>query len=290
MTLLTANGVAVSGATAQGPYNLQAGQTGCVTTTTTTCTFSIAAPIGTDVFVANTYSALGGVGALGSGAVSITVQANATNSASLTLTGPVTNVTLASTNAQYFDTLANGSEPFVPISQSIYDLLNSDSKARIASAARKPLTVLPASLLSERIFVIATDAQGNTILNPTTFNTNVILTMHSSGQPQSSMLTDVPPANIGCSSTTATADSQFVQVCSPSDQITLSLIQPFVTSDSVYLYDYSYGIDGEYFNIDFPSITASLASSPTVPLQTFPYTVEVAPPTPPSGSLPVVVQ
>src|SRR5271165_2036410 len=57
LTLLTVNGVAVTG-TAQGPYNLTPGPTNpnCVVATNTTCTFQISAPVGTDIFLANTYS------------------------------------------------------------------------------------------------------------------------------------------------------------------------------------------------------------------------------------------
>ena len=293
LTLLTTDGVAAIGATAQGPYPLAAGATGCtpVTVTPIVCTISIAAPVGKDIFLANTFSDAAGTVALGSGAIQVAVVANATNGASLVLTGSVASVIMASNNGQNSDTLWDGNGAFEPVTQQIFNFY-SDAKARHAAGSRKPLTVsTPAPIPAERLILIAQDSQGNVILSPTTYNQDITVTLHTNGYSANSTLADVPPAGLGCTGSSTSVDGGSIAVCSPYDTVTLSLI-PTVFSST------QYGcIPGSYcgyYYINFPYVTSSLPSAPTTVLATFPYTVEVGPtPTPtstPQATLPVTAQ
>ncbi len=294
LTLLTNNGVATN-STPQGPFNTQAGQPGCVTTSgTTTCTFAIAAPIGTDVFLANTYSALNAVGPLGQGAVSFSVAANSTNSANLTLTGPIASITLVSNNGANSDTLWNGNGDFEPFTYAEYQAYyNSDGKARAHAQTIATPTPAPTAIPSERAFLIAEDAQGNTIFSPTTYNQPVTLTLHLNGGTANALLSVTPPAGFGCSAASTSTDGGTVLACTPFDLVTLSLIPGINSYYQVYDYN-SYNYD--YFN--FPYVTASLSSAPSTVLANLPFTIEANPvpsstPSPvatASGSLTVIGQ
>jgi hypothetical protein len=271
LTLLQNNGVAASGA-AQGPFNLSSGSAGCTGTSSLVCTFSISAPIGNDVFLANTFSGLNGVGALGSGAIALSVVQNSTNTASLTLTGPVQSILVVSNNAANSDTLWNGVEPFLAITAAQWNA-QTFSKARSHAQRVKPLLIsTPAPILSERLFLIAQDTTGSVILNPTTYNQPITLTLALNGGPANATLTDTPPAGLGCAAGLSTsADGGTVQVCSPADVVTLSLIQNAFSPQQF--------IDCcDSFWLNFPSITASLPSPPSgfAPVL-FPFTVEVVP-------------
>jgi hypothetical protein len=287
MTLLQNNGVAANG-TAQGPFNLTPGSAGCTGINPLVCTFSLNAPIGNDVFLANTFSGPNATGPLGSGAVTLSVVQNATNSANLTLTGPVTTVNLGSTNSATFDTLWDGNGPFVPVPASVLLAAESDSKARAgaqtntrahATGSRHPLvlsTLVPMPVASERIFINALDAAGELIINPTQFNQPVQLTLSLNGGTQNVTLADTPPAGLSCpgSGTSTTANGGFVLVCSPSDVVTLTLI-PTIASQSLF-FENQFLCCGD-FDFNFPSLTATLPSAPATVLTTFPFTVEVNP-------------
>jgi hypothetical protein len=194
LTLLSVNGATVQ-ATAQGPYNLVPGPTNpnCVAGTNTTCTFQISAPVGNDIFLANTFAAGSGA-ALGSGAIVLSVRQNATNTANLSLTGPVASVQLFSAAT----TLYNGNPVPAP-SNSDESLLRGGGaqaqavhKARVAAlasqstvtagvrkpagAAATPAPVAP-TVTTTRLFVIALDANGNQIINPTTFDVPINLVL-----------------------------------------------------------------------------------------------------------------
>jgi hypothetical protein len=248
LTLIQADGVAVS-STPLGPFNLTAGSPGCATTVAgLTCSFSISAPIGTDVYLATTYSQINGQSQIGSGAVALSVAQNSANQANLVLSGPIQSIVAFTNNAANNDTLWNGIGQFDP---HIYQYSSE-------SAARHPQVVAssgPTAIPSERLYFIASDVAGNVILNPTTYDQPIVLTLFLNGGPANVTLADVPPSGIGSAGSTAT-NGGTVDVYSPSDVVTLSII-PTVNSPLVYSccgYYYLYG--------NFPYVTATLASPP----------------------------
>jgi hypothetical protein len=255
MTLLTVNGVAASGA-AQGPFNLTASPTNTACTANpngTTCTFQISAPVGTDIFLANTYTSSNGTGqSLGSGSVLLSVRLNATNSANLSLTGPVSSVQIVTTTP----TLSNGNPPTnssdsdsqvsvvrsgSPASKASFaklrrGRLTAQSKRKAQSAGtsvRRPLLIAPAVsptppplATSSRIFVIALDAAGNQIINPTTFDIPINLTLALNGTPAGAVTLTVAYAGLTgepTSNASTSTDGGVVAVLAPSDQISMTL-------------------------------------------------------------------
>lgn len=255
LTLLQTNGTPVN-STPLGPFNLVAGSTGCsaVNVTPLTCTFSINAPIGTDVYIANTFSSPNGVGPLGSGAVALSVVQNATNTASLVLSGPISTVLAFTNNSYNNDTLWNGVGEFDPYAY----YYSSDSAARrpaINQPSASPSTG-PTAIPSERLYFVASDNAGNIILNPTTYDQPITVTLFLNGGPANVALTDVPPSGLGTPEPVVSTDGGSVQVLSPADVVTLSLI-PTVNSPLIYSCCGYY-----YIYANFPSVAASLASPP----------------------------
>ena len=182
LTLVSVNGVVTSG-TAQGPFNLTApSQTNVnpactVVSNGTACTFTIIAPSGTDIFTATTFSDANATVPLGSGSVAFNVASNGRNTANLTLAGPVASVSLLSATTS----LNNGNPMSVAVSR------DAMSTARVTTGGtRLPLdsvtpAPLPSAVTSSRIFVIALDAVGNQIINPTTFDIPVTITLSLNG-------------------------------------------------------------------------------------------------------------
>jgi hypothetical protein len=241
LTLLTVNGAAVQ-STAQGPFNLVPGPTNpnCVAGTNTTCTFTISAPVGTDIFLANTFAAGSGA-ALGSGAVLVNVRQNATNSANLSLTGPVASVQVVSAATSLY----NGNPAPAPSNSDESLLRGSGSKvqaahqARIAAlsrtntaaARRGPAGAAPTptpfgpTVTTARIFVIALDAAGNQIINPTTYDIPINLTLSLNGLPAGAVTLTVTYAGLpgeGAPASTS-SDQGVVTVLAPADAITMTL-------------------------------------------------------------------
>lgn len=286
LTLLQTNGTPVNSA-AQGPFNLGAGQPGCVTVTNgVTCTFSVNAPIGDDIFIANTFAQLNGISPLGSGAVALSVVQNTTNVASLTLTGPIQSIVAVSNNSTYSDTLWNGNAPFVPLTYA-----QASTLYNVSSNARRGAQVLQqtAPILSERLYLIASDVNGNIILNPTTYNQPITLTLNFlnffgyGASTANVTLSDTPPSGFG--STTSTAvDGGTVQVFTPSDVVMLTL-NTNVFSPIIPCFNYYINVQ-PYVAANFVQVTATLASPPAnfspVP---FNLTAEVVPTPTPSPSL-----
>jgi hypothetical protein len=92
-------------------------------------------------------------------------------------------------------------------------------------------TVAPAAT-SARVFVIALDAAGNQIINPTTFDIPITLTLGLSGTPPS--LVTLSVAYAGLSSTdsgtaSTSADGGTITIYAPTDQVTMS-ISPSATN------------------------------------------------------------
>ena len=252
MTLLTVNGVAVTG-TAQGPYNLTPGPTNpnCVVATNTTCTFQISAPVGTDIFLANTYTTSNGTGQpLGSGSILLSVKQNAQNSANLSLTGPVNAVQVVSATT----VLYNGNPVPAPqcsdcaiargVGAQAAAMTPAQLKSRAASATRKPAGAVTSSgpvtpgpvATSSRIFVIALDAAGNQIINPTTFDIPITLTLSLNGLPAGQATLSVTYAGLSgepASPASTSSDGGTVVVFAPSDTVTMTVsgtipVSPFL--------------------------------------------------------------
>jgi hypothetical protein len=205
--------------------------------------------------------------------VALSVLENATNTASLTLTGPIQSIAAVSTNEANLDTLWNGAGTFFPLTAAQVAAANYDTAS--------PPPVTATAIPSERVYLVASDVAGNVILNPTTYNQPIVLTLLLNGGPANVTLTDAPPAGLTCGgNTTTSVNLGTVNVCSPSDAVTLTLIGT-VPSPQVTTYPYT------MIDANFPSLTASLAAPPAgfSPV-TFPFTVEVGP----GGSLPVIVQ
>lgn len=252
LTLLSVNGVTVTGSPTQGPFNLTLGPTNpscSAGANGTVCTFQISAPIGTDIFVATTYASSDGSGtALGSGAVMLTARLNATNSANLSLTGPVASVQLLTSTT----TLFNGNPIPLPTasgcqlcslshkaaSQAKEKTLNAArpktaGTARVASTAtrtpavKSPALPTPGPVATvSRIFVIALDAAGNQIINPTTFDISINLVLTLNGLPANTVTLSVAYAGLTGEPTTAastSSDGGVVTVLAPSDVVTMTL-------------------------------------------------------------------
>ncbi len=182
-----------------------------------TCTLSLNAPLGLDVFLAQTYTSTTGSGTLtGSGAVQLNVSLNSTNTASLSLTSQAASVYLTS------------SSTFLgaPFNQ------QQGAVRREPAAVRKTATA--GAINSMRVFVIALDSAGNTILNPSIYDQPISLQLfYTDGYntPLVNPVADVTlsvaysasvdPGGCGYNATTS-AQYGAVQVCSPADVITAS--------------------------------------------------------------------
>jgi hypothetical protein len=183
----------------------------------------VAAPVGTDIFLAQTYAGANGAGTLtGSGAVKLTVAQNASNTASISLDGTVSAVYLA-TSASYL-----GVPP----------TYNTSSRARITSTSR-PAQLAPAgspTLASIQVIPIAVDSSNNPILNPSTYDAPIVLQLLYINQNTSETdTTSVPDVTLsvaynssvdpnGCGGNASTsALFGTVTVCSPSDTITATI-------------------------------------------------------------------
>jgi hypothetical protein len=205
--LIDAGGVPVTG-TPQ-TFALTSTSPGCASANgSLTCTLSVSAPLGDDVFLAQTYASTDGTGALlSSGAVRVTIAANATNAATLSLDGSVASVFLASANGYL-----GASVP------------SSNSRANPQSATRQPATTgTGAYVASTRIFVIALDNENNAILNPTTYSTPISLQQTFANGAAPNVTLSVQSAATGATTSTS-ANYGTVTVNSPSDLIMATLI------------------------------------------------------------------
>jgi hypothetical protein len=202
-SLLASNGVKPATATVQGPFNLTASSPNCASASGgLLCTFSIDAPIGNDIFLATTYRSTNGTGTpLGSGAVALSVAQNATNTANLSLTGPVSSIALLSDSTQ--------------LGQYI------DAVKRAPAATRKT----QATTTSSQLAVLAKDANGNVILNPTTYDVPITLTLNLTSLASNVVTLTVTYAGLPGEPTapaTVTADGGTVALYAPGDTITLT--------------------------------------------------------------------
>jgi hypothetical protein len=183
--LLEAGGVPVTGALQI--FAITATSPGCASTSgVITCTLQVSAPIGTDVFLAQTYASTDGSGSLlSSGAVQVTIQTNTSNSATLSLDGTVASI--------YLTTAAT-------------------------ALGKIGQTIVP----STRLFVIALDNLGNAILNPTTYSSPIVLQQSFYYGSVPDLTLSVVSATTGTTSTSVNYGT--VTVTSPSDVITATIV------------------------------------------------------------------
>jgi hypothetical protein len=211
-TLLEAAG-STPATTAPQTFTLTSANPNCSTSPTTgslTCTLSVDAPIGLDVFLAQTYTGTSGNGTLtGSGAVQLDVAANSSNTATLSLTSQAASVFLTSSSSY----LGYNPDPYAP--------------------AGSPVT-------SMRVFVIALDSSGNAILNPSIYSQPISLELFYEGintegyyEPlastsspdvllQVAYSSSVDPGGCGYNASTS-ASYGSVQICSPADIVTATI-------------------------------------------------------------------
>ncbi len=232
-TLLQQNGVPLTGA--PQTFGLTGSSSGCTTNPNTqalTCVLPVNAPVGQDVFLAQTYSNANGTGSLtGSGAVALSVGINSTNTASIVLNAQVASV-LVVTGSFYLGNYVN--------SQAISRRAGTSALRQIATQG----TVYP-NVSSTQVFVVAVDSSGNTILNPSTYSSPVYLQLAydytdglSGGVPMTAdvTLTATYAANdpAPCTGGSATAAGWYTSfaLCSPSDIVTASMTPNVLASPS----------------------------------------------------------
>jgi hypothetical protein len=255
-TLLQQNGTTITG-TPQ-VFGLTMSSTYCTVNATTlnlSCVLPVDAPIGQDVFLAQTYDAANGTGNLtGSGAVALSVGQNTSNTASIVLNAQVAAVYV------YAGITYLGGIP--------------EAIARHAGteASRRPLVLPSTAPTSTPIFIVAVDSSGNTILNPSVYNAPIYLQLAFS--PYGSYTADVTLTatyasgdQSPCTGGTATVSSWYASlpICSPSDTVTASLSPNGGADPSNYAF---------VFGWTSPSYlvpTPAPAQSPQ-PLPTFPST------------------
>jgi hypothetical protein len=210
--LLQFNGASVTNPSTQA-YGLTSTSPGCSVNAVTgnlNCSLNIDAPIGSDIFLAQTFTGANGSGSLtGSGAVQLSVAQNASNAATLSLSGQVASVFLAASGPYL------GSVP--------------------TSVTRR--SAQSTTFSSLRLFVTALDSAGNPILNPTVFTTPVYLQLFypDGGTPDVSL--QVVPGSEGGATTSTSLNFGSVAVFAPTDTITATLLTvgsaaPFATINS----------------------------------------------------------
>lgn len=232
-TLLQQNGVPTTG-TPQ-IFGLIQTSPGCTVNTTTqalTCVLPVDAPIGQDVFLAQTYDQSNGTGNLtGSGAVALTVGQNTTNTASIVL------------NAQVAAVYVVSQSQFLGNEYGDYSIARRGAQALGAHAVHTQAVRTPLQTFEQStpVYVIAVDSSNNTILNPSAYNAPIYLLLafdeYDCGAYSCDQgVYDTPDVTLTVTygsndpspctpNGTATAAGWFGQLalCSPSDSVTASL-------------------------------------------------------------------
>jgi hypothetical protein len=284
-TLLEQNGAPITGGTPE-VFGLTATSPGCTQNAnqTLTCILNLAAPVGADIYLAQTYTGTSGVGAgstlTGSGAVALTVVQNASNSANISLTGQVASAYVA-TSGCYL-----GLAPY----SCDYIGYDDDAVARRPAGVRRVLDA--STVTSMRVFVIALDSAQNIILNPSQYDQPITLQLIYLDYTYTPALVPVPDVQLtdayalsACGgNATTTANYGTINVCSPSDVITASLVDVASGSPGAIIFA-SVGTAGI-----LPSPAPSTTPAPlpaTTPANgsyvQFPVTVTMTPtPTPPT--------
>jgi hypothetical protein len=214
-TLLQLNGVSAT-STPQN-FGLTASSTGCAKNASQAlvCTLGVDAPIGQDVFLAQTYDANGNL--TGSGAVALSVALKSTNAAAITLSAQVASVFVVP-GSTYLGS---------------FQSQNLGMKTRLSAqgSRRSPAGGVPPFLNSMPVFVIASDSANNTILNPSNYSSPIYVQvgfdLWSSYTADVTLnvtygVSDAAPCTAGA---TASASGWYasLMLCSPSDLVTASV-------------------------------------------------------------------
>lgn len=298
-TLLQQNGQPVTG-TPQ-IFGLIQTSPGCTVNPTTqalTCVLPVDAPIGQDVFLAQTYDEANGTGNLtGSGAVALNVGQNTANTASIVLNAQVASVYVV-TGSFYLgayddDAVARGK--------------GAQAAARRASvtAKRSPQQTYP-TINSTPVFVVAVDSSGNTILNPSAYNAPIYLQLafdyfygyFYDGPATADVTLTVTYGNNDPSpctpNGTATASDwyQSFPICSPSDNVVATLGSTGGSNPSYDAYIYGYLLSSQLFPTPAPSQSPVPLPTPLTDSYAEIY-IEYPPtpaPSPSGGSIQVIGQ
>ena len=229
-TLVQTDGTGLPNGTIQGPFGLTASSPGCSADAqgNVTCTLSINAPIGNDIFTADIYSSTNAATGtqLGSGAVKFSVAQNAANTTSISLNGPIASILLADDCP-----ISN----LVPGFFFAVGCVLGDEGSFVASVARKaPQGSRPATnaisvpfLAQTRVFVVALDASGNLIVNPTVYDQPVTLELVNGGgilQLNATYAGVSLPFVNNAASVSTSANGGTIQLWSPLDLVTVTLV------------------------------------------------------------------
>jgi hypothetical protein len=241
-TLLQQNGVAQTGSPQD--FGLTASSSGCTTNPNTqalTCVLPVDAPVGQDVFLAQTYSNANGTGSLtGSGAVALNVGINSTNTASIVLNAQVAAVYVVSGSFYLGSYLPPSAIARGTGAQAVIRRAGTQSALRHAAGAQQ---VNYPAVTSTQVFVVAVDSSGNTILNPSTYSSAIYLQIaydtYEDYLPYSADVTltatyaanDPSPCTPG-GTASASGWYQSFALCSPSDTVTASLTPNVLSSPS----------------------------------------------------------
>jgi hypothetical protein len=285
-TLLQQNGASAT-STPQS-FGLTASSKGCAVNQSQAlvCTLGVDAPVGQDVFLAQTYDANGNL--TGSGAVALSVALNSANAAAITLSAQVANVFVVA------------GSPYLGSSQ------NLESKARQgAQGSRRSPAGAPPYLTSMPVFVIASDSANNTILNPSNYSSPIYVQLgfdlwFDEYTPDVTLnvtygVSDTPPCTAGA---TASASGWYasLMLCSPSDNVTATIAANPGNNPSDYGYIYGWVSAASLVPTPAPSQAPIAFQTPSA--NTFAqFSVNVTPPptpvpTPsgPSGPITVIGQ
>jgi hypothetical protein len=198
-----------------------------------TCTLGVSAPIGLDVFLAQTFDSNGNL--TGSGAVQLDVAVNATNTATLSLTSQVQSVYLTS------------STPYLGAPNS-FAYGGAHLRAPAVTKRHSSSLANSGNATQMRIFVIALDSAGNTILNPSIYSSPISLQMVLTDfylDPLSSPISDVilqasygsVDANSSCAGSGESTNAQYgtIQICSPADVVTANYVNAVGGAQGVFI-------------------------------------------------------
>jgi hypothetical protein len=231
-SLLQTTGAGLAPGSVQGPFGLTATSPGCSqdAQSNVNCSLQINAPIGDNIFTADIFSSPTAAAGtkVGSGAVKFSVVANATNSAQISLNGPIAKILLVSdcpaTNVPFFFTNA-----------CILGDVNFFNHQQLAATARQGQAIQLKQVVSTpllqtlRIVVIALDASGGVIVNPTVYDQPITLELLSQPNPPSMLALNasyssvsLPFTNVASASTAANGGT--IQLWSPLDVATVTLV------------------------------------------------------------------
>lgn len=200
-------------------FPLDASQSYCATTSAgLNCTLNIDAPLGHDIYTAETFSDAAATQKIGGGAVALTVQANATNAATISLGGPIASAgVLTGFNYVYLAAYASPQPSATPGGYSI-------------------------TVPSVRLYVIALDTNQNLIISPDTYSQPVMINLYNAYY-----------ANYDSAGRKLADVSVYASTTDPADEIVLTVRHRDGTTAST-----SHGVDSVAVTAPDDVVTASV--------------------------------